>query len=262
MAVETFRFERVEKKYPLDRGAAEALEEMLRDRLVPDPWGASTIANVYYDTADFALARRSLAKPPYKEKLRVRGYGSTGPEDTIFVELKKKYRGVVYKRRLKTTEAEAARWLAGGPCPKLPSPADAQVAAEVERFLLDNPVGPAMVVTYGRHGLVDPDGSGLRITFDKDIRWRRDRLRLAHGLHGRDLLGPDAVVMEVKVAGAMPLWLSRALGEVGARPGSFSKYGACCRVLMAEEPELLRGIEVPSINNVTRIAEEALCPSC
>ncbi|WP_251159310.1 polyphosphate polymerase domain-containing protein [Caniella muris] len=251
------RFERIEKKYPLDRGAMVALERILEGRLEPDPWGASTVSNVYYDTCDLALARRSLAKPPYKEKLRVRSYGPTGPDDTVFVELKKKWRGVVYKRRIAATEARAALWLSGGPAPPLEGRADAQVAAEVERFMADCPVRPAMVVAYERHSLVDPGDGGLRVTFDENLRWRRDRLRLSAGSHGEALLDGDRVLMEVKVCGAMPLWLSRALGEVGARPSSFSKYGACCRELAARDRSVLVR---PSAAGHRHLTEEEPCP--
>lgn len=268
MPQETLRFERVEKKYPIDRRAMEALERVMGAHLVPDPWGASTIANVYYDTYDLALVRRSLDKPVYKEKLRVRSYGRPGEDDPVFVELKKKFRGVVYKRRLRAAEAEAATWLEGGRRPASLRPGDGQVAAEVERFLADVPVSPAMAVSYERHGLVDPEGTGLRITFDENIRWRRERLRLSEGSGGLPVLADDAVVMEVKAAGAMPLWLSRALAAVGARPGSFSKYGACCKALAAEEPHLLYGpcphIPLPSHFTHSRpaLSKEALCPIC
>lgn len=268
MPQETLRFERVEKKYPIDLRAMEALERVMAAHLVPDPWGASTIANVYYDTDDLALVRRSLAKPAYKEKLRVRAYGATGPQDTVFVELKKKFRGVVYKRRLRTGEAEAAAWLGGGARPASLRPGDRQVAAEVERFLTDVPASPAMTVSYERHGLVDPEGSDLRVTFDENIRWRRHRLRLSEGSDGRPVLDEGAVLMEIKAAGAMPLWLSRALAHVGARPGSFSKYGACCKALAAENPGLLYGpcpqSPLPNVLTYSRPAhtKEALCPIC
>ena len=74
----------------------------------------------------------------------------------------------------------------------------------------------------------------LRITFDRNIRWRRDRLTLDAGDDGKRLLPEDQILMEVKTLGACPLWLCRALSAQHIYPASFSKYGACYKEMCRE----------------------------
>ena len=59
------------------------------------------------------------------------------------------------------------------------------------------------------------------------MRWRDYDLDLRSGDYGSPLIDEDKILMEIKVFGACPLWLSRLLSEIGAFPTSFSKYGAC-----------------------------------
>ena len=99
-------FQRHEIKYLTNPKQRAYLEEVLKDRMVPDPHGESTICNVYYDTPNYRLIRRSLEKPAYKEKIRVRSYGTAAPDDMVFLELKKKYDGIVYKRRIELKESD------------------------------------------------------------------------------------------------------------------------------------------------------------
>ena len=122
-----FTFKRYEKKYLMTAEQFEALWQALAPHVRPDEYGHSVVCSVYYDTEDFALIRHSLDKPVYKEKLRVRSYGVPDAEGTVFVELKKKFKGVVYKRRIQMTAADAERWLAG----EQPPPADDQVRVKV-----------------------------------------------------------------------------------------------------------------------------------
>ena len=91
-------FARYEKKYKLTLSQYAALRRWLQDRMEVDSYGLHTICNIYYDTPDFQLIRTSLEKPVYKEKLRLRSYGVPGGDTPVFVELKKKLDGVVYKR--------------------------------------------------------------------------------------------------------------------------------------------------------------------
>ena len=95
-----YTFERRELKYRITDAQRAALEAAFDARMVPDEHGESTICNIYYDTADYRLIRASLEKPAYKEKLRLRSYGVTEPGGEVFLELKKKYKGIVYKRRI------------------------------------------------------------------------------------------------------------------------------------------------------------------
>ena len=108
-----YTFERRELKYRITDAQRAALEAAFGARMVPDKYGESTICNIYYDTADYRLIRASLEKPAYKEKLRLRSYGVTEPGGEVFLELKKKYKGIVYKRRITPPEDATGEFIAG-----------------------------------------------------------------------------------------------------------------------------------------------------
>ena len=90
-------FKRYEVKYLITKKQKQALEKVMQDHMEPDAFGKSTIRNIYYDTPSKLLIRRSLDKPTYKEKLRVRSYAQAKEDSKVFIEIKKKYQGVVYK---------------------------------------------------------------------------------------------------------------------------------------------------------------------
>ena len=223
-------FERVEKKYLLTPAQLDALAPMLHRHKQIDQYGRHTICNVYYDTPDYRLIRTSLQKPVYKEKLRLRSYGVPGPGDTVFVELKKKYRGVVYKRRTALELTAAERWLAGdGPAP------EGQIAREIEYFQSLYRTGPAVFLAYDRAAMFGRQDPDLRLTLDENIRWRTDALALSAGDRGSPLSVQGLYLMEVKLPGVMPLWLAHGLAQAGAAPVSFSKYGCCYREFLQED---------------------------
>lgn len=223
-------FERVEKKYLLTPAQLDALAPMLHRHMQIDQYGRHTICNVYYDTPDYRLIRTSLQKPVYKEKLRLRSYGVPGPGDTVFVELKKKYRGVVYKRRTALELTAAERWLAGdGPAP------EGQIAREIEYFQSLYRTGPAVFLAYDRAAMFGRQDPDLRLTLDENIRWRTDALALSAGDRGSPLSVQGLYLMEVKLPGVMPLWLAHGLAQAGAAPVSFSKYGCCYRGFLQED---------------------------
>lgn len=216
-------FKRYELKYRMTVEQAQKLLEAMRPYMCPDRFGHSTVRNVYYDTDSYRLIRHSLEKPVYKEKLRLRSYTPISPQDKVFVELKKKYRSVVYKRRLTLPEGAAVGWLGGGEYPGTPS----QIADEIGYFRdYYETLHPVVYLSYERDAFAAVDGSDLRITFDGNIRARQDRLSLCEEPGGVLLLPTDEVLMEVKTAGAIPLWLAHALDSMELRKTSFSKYGA------------------------------------
>lgn len=216
-------FKRYEKKYLLSAQQYDALWEKLKDRLLPDLYFRSTVCSVYYDDDAYSLIRHSLEKPVYKEKLRLRSYGVPGPEDEVFVELKKKYKGIVYKRRAVMPAARAEAWLAGG----AGAPEDSQISREIDFFLRSHAVSPKAFIGCDRTAWVAADEPELRITFDEDMRWRARDLSLTAGDAGEPLLDTGQVLMEIKLPGAAPLWLAHLLSELELFPRSFSKYGTC-----------------------------------
>lgn len=224
MKATQWSFRRVEKKYMMTREQFEQLQKALESYMEPDDYPVSTICNLYYDTPDFLLIRRSIEKPKYKEKFRLRSYGVPEPETMVFMEIKKKYDGVVYKRRVRTSAMEAQAYLTGGPVPRCN---DKQIMKEIHWFCRRYPLQPAMFLAYDRWAYRGKEDPELRITFDRNIRYRTEDLDLTHGDEGTRLLPKENVLMEIKIPGAAPLWLSHILSELGIFSNSFSKYGRC-----------------------------------
>ncbi len=83
-------FQRYEMKYLLTPAQKALVLQAMKPHMQLDQYGRTTIRNIYFDTENFRLIRRSLEKPAYKEKLRIRSYRAVGPNDDVFVELKKK----------------------------------------------------------------------------------------------------------------------------------------------------------------------------
>ena len=216
-------FQRFEKKYLLNRLQYEAMLEGMRDHMEPDEYGRYTICNIYYDTDDYELIRTSLDKPVYKEKLRVRSYGVPGDGDSVFVELKKKFSGEVYKRRVVMEAGEASAYLEGRARPSQ----DGQICHEIDWFLKSYDPKPQAFIGYDREAYVGVDDPELRITFDTDLKWRSTELDLRFGNYGEPILEDDQILMEIKIPGTAPVWLSHLLSEEDIYPTSFSKYGTC-----------------------------------
>ncbi len=215
-------FKRHEIKYLLDGYGMEYIMSAMKAHTVPDAFAEATVRNIYFDTDSYRLIRRSLERPAYKEKLRVRSYGAVGENDSVFVELKKKYRSVVYKRRMTMPYAEAMRALEYG----MPPEYGTQIASEIEYFrLYYETLRPRMVITYDRCAFASADGDGVRITFDKNILYRNTGLSLCDGIFGRALLPTGMTLMEIKTPSAVPLWLVGALSSLKVYKTSFSKYG-------------------------------------
>lgn len=223
-------FERYEKKYRLSEETYLQLMERLSEHMQTDQYGKHTIGSLYFDTTDFLLIRRSIEKPKYKEKLRLRSYGIPAPETGVYLELKKKLKGVTYKRRISMPYAEAQRYLLDGESPE----EDGQILDEINWFRRQYQPMPKVLLFYERIALFGREDSSLRITFDTDIRYRTDRFDLALGDEGRPLLQPGERLMEIKVSDALPFWLSRLLSELKIYPTSFSKYGTVYRELLKE----------------------------
>ena len=221
-------FARYEKKYLLTRAQRDVLMARIAPYLRADRYPVYTICNLYYDTADYRFIRASLEKPVYKEKLRVRSYGVPGETDSVFVELKKKFDGVVYKRRVTAELPLVEPFLAG----LLDQDAFGQIGREIEWFQRCNRTAPRVFIGYDREAYAGLDDPELRVTFDTRLRWRGTALDLARGDHGQLLLPEDTVLMELKLPGACPLWLSHALSELALYPTSFSKYGECYRTCL------------------------------
>ena len=229
-------FQRFEQKYLLDTDTYQKLRLELTPYMESDQYGISHISSIYFDTPDRRLVRSSLEKPVYKEKLRLRCYGLPGPQDPVYVEVKMKYKGIVYKRRVEMPLKEAEAYLYHGCRPAR----DTQVLREVDymrQFYRE--LVPAAYIGYERVALYGLENSGLRVTFDWNLRWRDQNLHLDGSTEGRLLLPEDQWLMEIKLPDVMPLWMARLFNRLQVFPTSFSKYGTAYResAYMSRIPE-------------------------
>lgn len=227
MAIEVFS--RYEKKYLLDENKFRYILDAIQGKMIADKYNKDNklynIANIYYDTDDDALIRASIERPAYKEKLRLRSYGVPGLEDKVFLEIKKKYKGLVSKRRTKLVLDEAYKLTLEGEEPQLKEYMNGQVLNEIKYFLKIYDLKPKVYLAYDRLAFFEESNSDFRVTFDTNIRSRREDVRLEAGGHGELLIDNSMWLMEVKSSEAVPLWFTKLLTEVEAYPTSFSKYG-------------------------------------
>lgn len=217
---------RYEKKYLLTKDQYNEIKDRLKDIATKDEHGNTTICNIYFDTPDFKLIRKSLDKPIYKEKLRLRSYGTANENTKTFLEIKKKYKGVVYKRRSSMKLSDAEQFINTKEIKNTLNIKDKQVLKEVS-YMFENYEGlaPRMFICYDREPLFTNDESSTRITFDSNILYRTTELTLDKGAYGDYVLDKDKYIMEIKTGVSIPLWLSNILNELKIYPASFSKYG-------------------------------------
>ena len=229
-------FKRYELKYMLTQEQKKKVLTAMAPYMNPDTYGKTTIRNIYYDTDTYLLIRRSIEKPSYKEKLRIRSYSRAEPDSTVFVELKKKYKHVVYKRRISLPEEEAMEWISGERhCHK-----DTQISAEVDYFLnYYKTLHPTAFLSYEREAFYAKDGSDFRVTFDDTILCRLDDLSLKSEVYGTPILPKGKVLMEIKCSGGIPLWMTHILSEEHIYKTSFSKYGTAYQTMIF--PQLCGG---------------------
>ena len=227
MAIEVFN--RYEHKYMLDRKTFEKVIKIMDEHMIMDSHNEGhkpyTIANIYFDTPDDYLIRTSLSKPEYKEKLRLRAYGVPDRESKVFLEIKKKFHGIVNKRRTKLKLDEAYSFVASGIAPNPQEYMNAQVLHELEYFLKIYDLSPKLYLAYDRIAYFEKDNRDLRISFDMNIRSRRYDLALEKGDYGELLLPEGIYLMEIKTSLAKPLWLTHLLAELDIKRTRFSKYG-------------------------------------
>jgi len=217
-------FARVEKKFLATDAQTEGFLNAVADRVRPDVYSSSDVNNIYYDTPDRLLIRRSLDKPTYKEKLRLRCYGQPDDQTQAFIELKKKFQRVVYKRRLSMPYEDAVAFLDGKREPR------SQIEREVRwMFQIYPGLAPAYCIFYHRDSVVGVEDPEIRITVDRDIRWRDWDTDVRLGNYGNDLIPTNLRIIELKVHGSMPLWMVHALSAQSIRPATFSKYGNAFR---------------------------------
>lgn len=221
MAFKT-NFKRLEKKFILTEEQYLAVKKAFEPVFVPDQYGETTICNLYYDTSDYLLIRRSVSKPIYKEKLRLRTYGIPTNDSVSFIELKKKYAGTVYKRRTEMKYCDSISFLNTSMKIENPSQIVKELSFCLERY---KGISPKFFISYDRSAFFHKDNGDFRVTFDKNLTWRTHDLDLTKGVYGQNLLPEGHVLMEIKVPMNLPLWIVRLFSDLKIRSTSFSKVG-------------------------------------
>ncbi len=228
MAIQTI-FKRYELKYMLTLDQKERVLAAMAPYMKLDKYGRTTIRNLYFDTDTYLLIRRSIEKPIYKEKLRIRSYSKADADSTVFVELKKKYKHVVYKRRISLPNNEAMEWLLG----ENHTNKHTQISSEIDYFCdYYGDLHPTVFLSYEREAFYSNDGSDFRVTFDDTVLCRQEDLSLESEVYGSTILPKGKVLMEIKCSGGIPLWMTEVLSREKIYKTPFSKYGTAYRTLI------------------------------
>lgn len=222
-------FKRYELKYLLTKEQKEIVLDAMAPYMELDKYGRTTIRNLYYDTDNYRLVRHSIERPAYKEKLRIRSYGKADPFSPVFVELKKKYDSIVYKRRLAMAEEEALEWVSG----EMPCMREEQIVEEIDYFLdYYQTLHPVVFLSYEREAYYEKSGGDFRVTFDDHILCRQEELSLEADIWGTSLLEEGMALMEIKCSGGIPLWMTQVLSQEQIYKTSFSKYGTAYETMI------------------------------
>ena len=233
-------FKRYELKYMLTLEQKERILKAMSPYMELDKYGRTTIRNIYFDTDSYRLIRRSIEKPAYKEKLRIRSYSQATADSTVFVELKKKYDKVVYKRRLPLCERDAMAWV----CGEATCPVNTQISREIDYFSdFYGGLKPSVFLSYEREAYYDKGGGDFRVTFDDNILARQTDVSLCSDLYGEPILPEGKVLMELKCSGGIPLWMAHVLSRERIYKTSFSKYGTAYSTLIFPEIYLPNSIK-------------------
>ena len=224
-------FQRVEQKYVLTEKEYKALFKKIKSHIEKDYYFQSTICNIYFDTDNNEYILRSLEKPMFKEKVRLRSYNVPKEDDIVFLERKGKFKGVVFKRRVEVKLKDIYKYLETGKIPKNNNP---QIMAEIDYVIKKDNLKPKIFLAYDRECYHDKEDQNFRITFDKNLRSRLENLRLEEGDAGKLYSKEKIYIMELKSLASVPMWFVKILSECKIYPKSFSKYGNIYKQLKEE----------------------------
>lgn len=228
-------FKRVEKKYELTTNEYIYIKNKIKEKMLEDEHGKSTILNIYFDTKNYDLIRHSISKPIYKDKIRLRSYNTPNIKSDVFLEIKRKYEGVVSKRRIKIKLGDFNNFLDFNK--------EGQVENELLYYFNLYNLESKMFLSYDRVAYYLKEDRNFRLTFDNNIIARNYDLNLEKGVYGEYILDNNKYMMEVKTTGAMPLWFVKILNELELKPCNYSKYGeAYTRIVLQNYHENKRKV--------------------
>lgn len=224
-------FRRSEIKYVLSQKEYHLLMDKISPYLEKDEYFKETNCSIYFDNDSNWLAIHSLEKPMYKEKIRIRSYNVPTLTDTIFVEIKKKYDGVGSKRRIPMKLCDFYLFLKNHQTFNNLDENQKQILSEIEYVFKFYNLKPTLYLAYDRLSYCDKNNPNFRVTFDHNVRSRKNNLRLEAGDNGKKYFKNNEVVMEVKALGSYPIWFVKSLSSLKIYPASFSKYGCIMQSL-------------------------------
>lgn len=213
-------FRRVEKKYIVTKQQYLFLKQIIKDKMIEDEYGKSTICNIYFDTENYDLIRHSISKPIFKDKIRLRSYNIPKLDSQVYLEMKRKYNGIVGKRRIKLTLKEFYEYMNSKN-----TICNSQIKRELDYYFNFFKLKPTMFLSYKRRAFYDKENRDFRLTFDSEILARDYDLKLEKGIYGSNIFEKDKYIMEIKTLGAIPIWFVKVLNQLKISPCGFSKYG-------------------------------------
>jgi SPX domain protein involved in polyphosphate accumulation len=217
---------------------AQEFRQSLLRYLAPDEngdkGGTYGVASLYFDSPDLRCYWEKINGIRFRRKLRIRRYQtgvSLTQDSPVFVEVKQRLNRVTQKRRLCLPFRDALDFCLrrhARQCINSENPVEAEILSMCYWYDLR----PASVVMYNRQALVGSDlDIGLRVTFDRDLRYRTHDLDLANqDVAGYFLFPPDRVIMEIKVNERAPYWLTELAAKHNLNLVRVSKY---CRSIEA-----------------------------
>ena len=208
-------FKRLEKKFILNKHQLTSFKKLINNHMQADAFGHYNVLNIYYDTPNWDIAKLQLEKPIYREKLRMRCYNSNNKNSDMFLELKKKYKGVSYKRRTYISDYANSTFTLNE---------KKQIDKEIDYYINTNQVSERMFIGYSREAYAGIQDPNLRLTLDTNICYRTHDLNFNDVTNGTKILAHDQTLLEVKIGGAFPLWLAKFLSENQLYANSFSKF--------------------------------------
>jgi SPX domain protein involved in polyphosphate accumulation len=219
-------FRRVEKKYIITQSQYSYIKKAISDKMQEDSYGKSTICNIYFDTENYDLIKNSITKPIYKDKIRLRSYNVPEKESIVYLEVKRKFKEIVSKRRIeiKLSEFEKIENREIGKL-QLEENSNSQIQKELEYYFNHYNLISTMYISYQREAYYEKENMNFRLTFDSEVLARENDLQLDKGSYGTYILEEDKYIMEIKTLDAIPLWFVSILNKIDAHPCGFSKYG-------------------------------------
>lgn len=227
-------FRRVEEKYIMTRDQYLAIKEMISEKMIEDSHGKSTICNLYFDTNEYELIRHSITKPIYKDKVRLRSYNLPTLDSKVYLEIKRKYEGVVSKRRIEMTLNDYYNFEEVNDLYE-----NKQILNELNYYFQFYKLKTTMFLSYFRRAFYAKDNMGFRVTFDSNIIARNYDLKIENGIYGDYILDKDKYIMEIKILDAIPLWFVKILDQFNISPCGFSKYGEAYTKLILKENKVM-----------------------